>query len=83
MKTNLKQKNNDKPGHGHKAKLAVVGKAVTEIDGQKSEFKIDWSFELTIEEIDYAIRLVAGRISEIASRVAGNGLSTRETTKVK
>lgn len=79
MKAKLKQNNNnEKPGQGHKAKLAIVGKAITEIDGQKSEFNIDWSFELTVEQIDYAIRLVAGRISEMAGKIAGDGIPQRE-----
>lgn len=82
MKAKLKQSNNDKPGKGHKAKLAVVGKAITTIDGQKSEFDIDWSFELTVEQIDYAIRMVAGRISQIMSKVADDGVPAERETAV-
>lgn len=72
----MKDKNGT--GEGHQAKLAIVADCTTEIDGKKQVYKIDWEVKFTMENVDYAVRLVAGCIAQVADNISRDGLSKRK-----
>lgn len=81
MKAKLNQNmKNEKPGKGHQVRIALLGKATTDVDGTKTNFDIDWSFTLTVEQIDYAVKLVAGRLAAAMNKVAGAEIAEETVT---
>lgn len=83
MKRKLKQnQKNNAVGQGHKARFAMTAKITVNADGKKQQFNIDYDVTLTVEMIDYAVRLIAGRISEITGKIAGDGIPKREEAVV-
>jgi hypothetical protein len=80
MKPKLNLKNNNKPGQGHQARIAAVLKASVEIDGKKQDFNLEYDLTITVEMIDYAVRLFAGRIAQVADKIAKDGISRTAQT---
>lgn len=75
MKTKPKLNMDKDKGEGHKARLALDLKGTVEIDGTKQEYNCNWDVTITIEMVDYAVRLIAGGIAQAANRIATDGLS--------
>ena len=72
MKSKPNQSDN---GHGHKAKFAVVINATVEIDGKKQQFHVDYDVSVTVEQVDYIVRQIAGGIAQAAGKVARDGIA--------
>jgi len=73
MKT--KPKLNTDKGEGHKARIVVALRSTVDIDGEKTQFNVDYDLSVTIEHIDYVVRQIAGGIAQAASRIAEDGIT--------
>jgi hypothetical protein len=73
--TKDKMKKQTKPqNEGHKAHFAIVAKAKVTVDGKTQEFDWDFDVNFTVEMIDYAIKMVAGNIAQVADKIARDGI---------
>lgn len=70
-----KKHDGNKPGQGHKARVAAQIKGSFDIDGDKHTFDINYDITITVEQLDYAVRQIANGIAEVANRVAKDGLA--------
>lgn len=70
----MKTQNKENRGDGHKAKIVVDLKSTVEIDGKKTSFNINYDLNITFEQVDYAVRAIAGGIAQAASAIARDGL---------
>jgi hypothetical protein len=78
----MKTKNGQEKGEGHKARFAVVGKFTTVIDGETSEFNVNWDVTLSMENFDYVVRDIAGGIAQAAGAIAKDGIRGNSKKKV-
>jgi len=65
-------------GEGHQAKIVVSARAKVDINGEVTEFKVDYDVNVTIEHLDYMVREIAGGIAQAAGEVAKNGIGGRK-----
>jgi hypothetical protein len=79
----MKGNNNKEKGEGHKARFAVVGTFTTVIDGEKSEFNLNWDVTLSMENLDYAVRDIAGSIAQVAGKIAKDGIKGDDGVRQK
>lgn len=63
-------KKNQETGTGNSTHIALDIKAVITMDGKKTEFDLKYDVKLTIENIEYAVRQVAGTIARVAEAIA-------------
>lgn len=73
-------KNSSDRGEGYQVKCALVGNFTTEIDGKKDEYKVNWEVNFTLENVEYAVRMVAGSIAQVADTIARDGLSKKKVS---